>query len=100
MLRKTYTENRKNSLTYACDMKTTLELCPNEKLDGFGIGAAPPREWSRFDRLDTFKFVISHLRMLLLSGSTTRGAAVRAGVRTLLFHLPTYIPDMFGLLAD
>ena len=96
MLGKTYTENEKNSVTYACDMKTTLGLCTNEKLDGFGIGAAPPRGWSRFDRLDTFKFVISHLRMLLLSGSTTRGVA---GVRTLLFHLPTYkrsyIPDMF-----
>ena len=79
MLRKTYTENEKNSVTYACDMKTTLGLCPNEKLDGFGIGAAPPRGWFRFDRLYTFKYVISHLiRMLLLSGWTTLGAAVRA----------------------
>ena len=62
MLRKTYTENRKNSFTYACDMKTTLGLCTNEKLDGFGIGAAPPRGWFRFDRLDTFKYVISHYK--------------------------------------
>ena len=48
MLRKTYTENRKNSLTYACDMKTTLGLCPNEKLNGFGIGAAPPPKFYLF----------------------------------------------------
>ena len=78
-------------------MKTTLELCPNEKLDGFGIGAAPPREWSRFDRLDIFKFVISHLRMLLLSGSTTRGAAVRACELFFFIYRPTYLTC---LLAD